>query len=193
MAFCFLKTTFFYQKGETTQYVLVRTRQTKHVSIKNSQRNKDLQQQLKRNLSTRASPSSTQSLSKFKARKWTKSLTSEAAFTKCWLKRAAMGEERKGSQAGNKYSFLKFQGNGLVNSAKGTASYFNPKQYMSDRSAQAGSAEEPKATVPAERLPRCSRLMGNETQGMKSCSSPFHQCDIHSPAHCPHGQGFIST
>lgn len=168
-------------------------RQTKHVSIKSFQGDKDLQQQLKRNLSIRASPSSARSLSKFKARKWTKSLTSEAAFTKCWLKRAAIGEERKGSQAGNKYSFLTFQANGLVNSDKGTASYFNSKQYTSDRSAQAGSAEEPKTTVPAERLPRCSGLMGNEAQGMKSCSSPFHQCDIHSPAHCPQEQGFIST
>lgn len=64
-----------------------------------------------------------------------------------------MGEERKGSQAGNKYSFLKFQGNGLVNSAKGTASYFNPKQYTPDRSAQAGSAEEPKATVQQKDFP----------------------------------------
>ena len=83
-----------------------------------------------------------------------------------------MGEERKGSQAGNKYSSLTFHGNGFINSSKGTASYFNPKLYMPNRAARAGSAEEPKTTVPGERLPRCSRLMGNEAQGMKSCSFP---------------------
>lgn len=43
---------------------------------------------------------------------------------------------------------------------------------MPDRAAQAGSAEEPEATVPGGRLPRCSGLMGNEAQGMNSRSSP---------------------
>lgn len=83
-----------------------------------------------------------------------------------------MGEERKGSQAPNKYSPLTFQGNGLINSAKGTASYFNSKLYMPGRAARARGAEEPKATVPGERLSRCSGLMGNEAQGTKLCSSP---------------------
>lgn len=59
-----------------------------------------------------------------------------------------MGKERKGGQAGNKFSCLAFLGNGFITSAKGTASYFNPKPYMPDRAARAGGAEEPKATVP---------------------------------------------
>lgn len=77
--------------------------QTEHLSIKNSQREKDLQQQLKRNLNIRASPSSKHSQSKFEAEKGTEYLRLGAAFTKCWLKRAVMGKDRKGSQASNKY------------------------------------------------------------------------------------------
>lgn len=69
--FCFLRAASFRQKGEKAEYLLLATVLTEQLHTAHSQGEKDLQHKLKRNLDSKASPSSKYSQSKLGAEKWT--------------------------------------------------------------------------------------------------------------------------